>query len=433
MILTSAAKVLYAAPADLLPCPYNRALDRKKVNVIKAAIIESQCVKPFVVTEVSTDDGPRLMVTDGHHRLVAVNELTQSGELPATLKVPFVMAGDAGTKSADANLPAKVRQNALNGADRQTLKPILDKESYTEEVMSVIWPAMDAALFEPLLAILKESVRENSKASLMAALRTGRVTYKDGAFVGEFSSAISRYLRGLGGEWDQRVKGFILPQTRIPSDARQALSESIMRAQELERRIKQHVDSLKAEGLVSFDVSDKLSLILNDLESQFKKTTGDKLVVVHDLGDEAKRSLAERYTNNLDIYIQSYTDDAILRLRQLVTETATKGVRAEQLAKLIEAERGVTKRKARFLARQETSMMVSSFREERYGEAGVTQYVWDTSGDERVRPDHKILDGRVFRFDEPPVSDRATGARNNPGHDFNCRCVAKPVLPRRVK
>ena len=72
--------------------------------------------------------------------------------------------------------------------------------------------------------------------------------------------------------------------------------------------------------------------------------------------------------------------------------------------------------------------MVSKYRQIRYEDVGIRRYMWSTSGDVRVRHDHKELNGKIFYFDNPPITDKATGARNNPGEDFGCRCVAIPVM-----
>jgi hypothetical protein len=41
---------------------------------------------------------------------------------------------------------------------------------------------------------------------------------------------------------------------------------------------------------------------------------------------------------------------------------------------------------------------------------------------------HKALDGKRFKFSEPPVVNKK-GERRNPGGDIQCRCVAIPVIP----
>ena len=126
--------------------------------------------------------------------------------------------------------------------------------------------------------------------------------------------------------------------------------------------------------------------------------------------------------------MKEWSKEAIAKLRGDITVNVVKGFRAQRMVDQIQADAGVTKRKAQFLARQETSLLVSKFREERYKDVGLVEYEWSTGGDERVRKDHKDLDGRIFRYDSPPIVDRATGRRGNPGEDFNCRCIAIPVF-----
>ncbi len=50
------------------------------------------------------------------------------------------------------------------------------------------------------------------------------------------------------------------------------------------------------------------------------------------------------------------------------------------------------------------------------------QYVWRTQHDERVRTSHRINDGRVFSWSDPPPT-------GHPGEDHNCRCEAVPFIP----
>lgn len=61
-------------------------------------------------------------------------------------------------------------------------------------------------------------------------------------------------------------------------------------------------------------------------------------------------------------------------------------------------------------------------------DAGVQEYIWSDSGDSRVRSGHHRLNGKKFRWDDPPVVDERTGRRCHPGEDFQCRCVAIPVF-----
>ena len=50
------------------------------------------------------------------------------------------------------------------------------------------------------------------------------------------------------------------------------------------------------------------------------------------------------------------------------------------------------------------------------------QYVWRTHQDERVRTSHRINDGSIFSWSDPPPT-------GHPGEDYNCRCTATPYFP----
>src|SRR5690606_27552239 len=75
-----------------------------------------------------------------------------------------------------------------------------------------------------------------------------------------------------------------------------------------------------------------------------------------------------------------------------------------------------------------TTLFRSKIVEFRQTAAGIEEYIWTTSGDERVREMHAKLDGKRFKWSDPPVTN-AQGDRNNPGEDYQCRCTAYAVLP----
>lgn len=111
----------------------------------------------------------------------------------------------------------------------------------------------------------------------------------------------------------------------------------------------------------------------------------------------------------------------------LVTEAADRGTRNEVLAKQIEKRFGVSRSRARLIARDQIGKANGQLTEIRHREAGVTRYRWSTSQDERVRPDHRRLNGKIFDWTDPPVVNKK-GERRHPGGDIQCRCVAVPIL-----
>lgn len=100
----------------------------------------------------------------------------------------------------------------------------------------------------------------------------------------------------------------------------------------------------------------------------------------------------------------------------------------DELSDRLEDRFAVTKRKLETAAHDDILTLNGEITRDRQQAAGVTSYVWTTAGEERVRPSHRELDGRTFDWDDPPVTNDA-GDTNIPGGDYNCRCVAFPVLP----
>jgi SPP1 gp7 family putative phage head morphogenesis protein len=92
------------------------------------------------------------------------------------------------------------------------------------------------------------------------------------------------------------------------------------------------------------------------------------------------------------------------------------------LQKIIADRYGVSRSRAKLIARDQTAKLNSRITERRQRELGVTRYVWSTSGDERVRPEHQRLDGKTRRWDDPHPTE------GHPGWAVQCRCTAAPVL-----
>jgi SPP1 gp7 family putative phage head morphogenesis protein len=90
---------------------------------------------------------------------------------------------------------------------------------------------------------------------------------------------------------------------------------------------------------------------------------------------------------------------------------------------LIENFNGDTYKRARFIARDQTSKINADLVKYRAENAGSDEYIWRTVADERVRPTHKEKDRQTFKWSEPPED---TG---HPGKDYQCRCRAIPIFP----
>lgn len=115
------------------------------------------------------------------------------------------------------------------------------------------------------------------------------------------------------------------------------------------------------------------------------------------------------------------------RIKELVDEAQTTGMRVETLAKRLEDELGIAKSRARLIGRDQVLKANSKLTQDRMQAAGFKRYRWSSGTDARVRPMHRELDGQVFSWDDPPVTN-PQGDRNHPGQDYQCRCGAIPVF-----
>lgn len=128
--------------------------------------------------------------------------------------------------------------------------------------------------------------------------------------------------------------------------------------------------------------------------------------------------------------IRSLGGEQVARVAKALREAEEKGWHRDQLRKRIIEVADVSKSKADLLARDQVLKLNGNLTEERQAQAGIEEYMWSTSGDERVREMHAELDGTIQRWDDPPVTN-PEGDRNHPGEDFGgCRCIAVPQLPR---
>lgn len=158
-------------------------------------------------------------------------------------------------------------------------------------------------------------------------------------------------------------------------------------------------------------------------QRQLKAALGIDLV-----GDPNLAPLFTSFRASNVALIRSLAADKVARVHRVLVAGGTS-TRVEELAKQIRAEIDATRGRAALIARDQVLKLNGDVTEARHVAAGVTEYVWRTSRDERVRETHKDLDGTRQSYDDPPVVDPRTGRRANPGRDYQCRCTAEPVIP----
>jgi SPP1 gp7 family putative phage head morphogenesis protein len=131
--------------------------------------------------------------------------------------------------------------------------------------------------------------------------------------------------------------------------------------------------------------------------------------------------------------ITSLVDDEIQRVSGIVQRGFQQGLPYKTVADQIQSSFGVSRRHAKLIARDQTVKLNASLTKLRQEDLGIEHYEWQTSGDERVRASHRMMDGLICRWDDPTVYRRpgekkwrkrtSSMPKNHPGGDVQCRCV----------
>jgi SPP1 gp7 family putative phage head morphogenesis protein len=127
--------------------------------------------------------------------------------------------------------------------------------------------------------------------------------------------------------------------------------------------------------------------------------------------------------------IKSLPRFAAQRVYERAAEIHVSGRRSAELAQEIMATGHVTAGRAKMIAKSAVSTASTNLVEVRARNVGSETYTWHTSENEDVREDHRILNGKTFRWDSPPIVDRRSGYRSHPGCNANCQCWAEPHFP----
>lgn len=312
------------------------------------------------------------------------------------------------------------------------LKSIKESTADFEKIEERIKYAFRKLVYGPIMQELAfKGKLLNARDDLYKALMSGRITFSDGEFHGQLDSQISKELRLIGAKW--KKGSYKISMMELPIEVRAAISTGLVRQRERVARIDKRLGAIDpakiAESVKSADI---FEITLDKTHKEVGKSL-ENITVLPELTIKERKKIADEWQSNMDLWISNFTKDEILRLRTDIAKSTASTNRQEALHRSIERSYGVTESKAKFLARQETSLLMAKFKETRYTKAGIKEYKWSCVAGSKlhpVRPSHKILDGKIFSWDNPPITT-APGEplrRNNPGQDYNCRCSARPIV-----
>ncbi|MCK5611967.1 hypothetical protein KAR91_59405 [Candidatus Pacearchaeota archaeon] len=154
------------------------------------------------------------------------------------------------------------------------------------------------------------------------------------------------------------------------------------------------------------------------------------------LSPKIKSDIDLAIKNNVSL-IKSIPAQHLGKVEDMVSRSLQSGGSAElttNIQKLLPGTNAQTRRRAEFIATDQTKKIYAALNKSRMLEAGIEKFEWIHSGGGKMpRPFHigkfpKGLNGGVYSLSDLPVIDKKTGERGLPGQLINCKCVMKPVL-----
>ncbi len=350
-------------------------------------------------------------------------------------------------------------------------KPILEKEYYYKPFLKLINGIFDDIIFRPILEVLKpiQKYYFNSENVIIEAIRSGQIQYINGKFYGKFNAKISKELVKLGAKYNKLTKTYDIEKQLLPLYVRDSIAYMSVFYADMAKKLNYVIDNIEFNQLYpnlkkifEYELEDVLIEDLEDesektLKSAFKKTSRGKkktvfeklkektkfkeleesIKIVPELNKTIKAELVKNYIDNVNYSIAKFTDEARLKLRKMVMDNLFKngGLQIHSLVEELRKFRGVDEKRAEFIARQDTSLLIAEYRKAKYKQLGITEYIWNVARTYEatkdrphgVRPEHWALKDTRQSFDNPPVSNKK-GERHNPGEDFGCRCYPLPII-----
>ena len=234
-------------------------------------------------------------------------------------------------------------------------------------------------------------------------------------------------LRGIMESLERTLEPLMLELPSLLESARRDLRLDSTRVDAGEgRRIRDLIDLIRNRVNLSQPALEDLAVqFAQQVSTTQRIQMSEQLVAAFgvDVFREAPQiqAIVEGFVNENVALIKNLPQKTLDEIEGLVTRAVTSGELHGTIAKLIEERIGIGKRRAALIARDQVGKFYGAVTRARQTELGITKFKWRTVRDQRVRDEHKALDGKVFSWDDLP-------AEGYPGKPINCRCYSEPIL-----
>lgn len=318
------------------------------------------------------------------------------------------------------------------------------KQKYFDIIRKKLLKYLRDMLYQPIYDIAGEKIKAVNELSdeevIIEALKKGKIYYDGEGFTAQekFGNKVSKILEKWGAKYNKYKKAYILERFEIPDAVHVAIAQAKIEQEEKARAIDEFLNNFQAnidDFIRQMIFDDEVITILDDAGNELKKNVKKVAVIEVELSESQKEEIATNYTNNMQFYIKNWAEEKIPEMREKVRRLVLDGARPTAIEELLQKEYKIGADKAKFLAQNETSIVLSEIKKVQYQEMGSIGFIWNTILDTRERPQHRELNGKFFRWNDLPVIDEK-GTKGLPGQTYNCLTgdmqITSPFLHDRI-
>lgn len=125
--------------------------------------------------------------------------------------------------------------------------------------------------------------------------------------------------------------------------------------------------------------------------------------------------------------IRNISQQGLTKIEGILMRSVALGQDAGYMAKALQADFGMTRRRAALIARDQNNKVTAVITRTRQIELGMDEAIWvhSTAG-RHPRPEHVAFSGKRYNVRKGAFLE---GKCTWPGHEINCRCVSKSIIP----
>lgn len=231
------------------------------------------------------------------------------------------------------------------------------------------------------------------------------------ALIKEMGNSVEYWIRA-----QYRKDGPVMAQDASPSKLMQQMLKDlgkrwIKRFNDMAAKI---ADGFASGTLKAHDSAFKSALADAGWTVDFKMTAATRDVLNASIGENVA-------------LIKSIPQQYLSKVEGVVMRSFVQGRDLSTMTQDLQREFGVTKRRAAFIARDQSNKLTAAATRARRMELGITEAIWMHShAGKEPRPDHVAANGKRFNIAEGCL---ISGEYLQPGQLIGCRCTSRSILP----